>query len=222
MASAELELQKARAFIKAGDYSEARAILIAVDHPTAQDWLMKIDERMSDKPKRSDDPFAAAPTTGGSSMIVNNINQAAAPMPTTQVVVNQGGSANWLVQGVWFLFLGWWLGVLWITFAWAFMTTIIGIPLAIWMINRVSGVMALRSPSKKTVITVNGYNTTVEVNAQTEQYNFFLRAAFFVFFGWWLSAIWMYLAYFFCLLIIGLPLGFWMFDKTPFVLTLQR
>ena len=38
----------------------------------------------------------------------------------------------------------------------------------------------------------------------------------------WLSAFWMEVAYFFCLTLLGLPIGLWMFDKTPAVLTLGR
>jgi uncharacterized membrane protein YccF (DUF307 family) len=41
-------------------------------------------------------------------------------------------------------------------------------------------------------------------------------------FGWWFSAIWMATAYLLCLSIIGLPLGFWMFDLTPTVVSLKR
>lgn len=219
MASAQVQLQEAQSLIKAGRYVEARELLVHVDHPKASEWLMKLEKRLSQKPKRdsssierTDDQVARAIP----------VAQSATPTPTTQVIVNQNNNAGWIVQGLWFLFVGWWMGAIWVSLAWVVMTTIIGIPLAIWMINRISGVMALRSPSEQTTITVSGYNTTVEVNAQSTQLNFFIRAVYFALVGWWLSGIWMSIAYTFCLLVIGMPVGFWMFDKTPSVLTLQR
>jgi uncharacterized membrane protein YccF (DUF307 family) len=54
------------------------------------------------------------------------------------------------------------------------------------------------------------------------QRNIVLRALYFVLIGWWLSAIWMELAYAVCLTIIGLPIGFWMFDKVPALVSLHR
>lgn len=37
------QFEAARALIQDGEYDEARAILNAIDHPKAQDWLDKID-----------------------------------------------------------------------------------------------------------------------------------------------------------------------------------
>jgi uncharacterized membrane protein YccF (DUF307 family) len=102
------------------------------------------------------------------------------------------------------------------------MATIIGIPLGIYIINRLPQIIALRSPNQQTRVTVSGNSTRVEINAGVEQVNIFIRIIYFFLIGWWLSAIWMEFAYFFCVIIIGLPLGFWMFDKTPALLTLQR
>ena len=48
------------------------------------------------------------------------------------------------------------------------------------------------------------------------------RALWFVCVGWWLGAIWMGTAYFLCLIIIGLPIGIMMFDRTGGVMTLLR
>jgi len=48
-----------------------------------------------------------------------------------------------------------------------------------------------------------------------------LRAVWFVFIGWWLSALAISVAYFLCLIIIGLPLGFMIFNALPWILTLR-
>jgi uncharacterized membrane protein YccF (DUF307 family) len=54
------------------------------------------------------------------------------------------------------------------------------------------------------------------------QYPFLLRALYFVLIGWWFSALWMALASFVCWTIIGLPIGIWMFDGVPALVSLQR
>jgi uncharacterized membrane protein YccF (DUF307 family) len=48
-----------------------------------------------------------------------------------------------------------------------------------------------------------------------------VRAIWFVFIGTWLSAIAIGAAYFLCLIVIGLPLGFMIFNRLPLILTLR-
>jgi uncharacterized membrane protein YccF (DUF307 family) len=49
-----------------------------------------------------------------------------------------------------------------------------------------------------------------------------LRAVWFVFIGWWLSALAIGVAYFLCAIIVGLPLGFMIFNALPWILTLRE
>lgn len=126
-----------------------------------------------------------------------------------------------LIQLLWFVFIGWWFGQLWITVAWLLMLTIVGIPLGIKMMNKVPQVIALRGESEALRVTTSGGVTTVR-RTPVPQYNIVLRAIYFLLVGWWLSATWMELAYIACLTIIGLPLGFWMFDKVPALVSLRR
>lgn len=47
------------------------------------------------------------------------------------------------VRAVYFLVIGWWLGLLWGNIASLFAITIIGLPVAIWMLNRLPYVVSL-------------------------------------------------------------------------------
>lgn len=137
------------------------------------------------------------------------------------VVDNSNKNPGCLIQVLWFAFIGWWFGQLWIAVAWFLMLTIVGIPLGVKMMNKVPWVIALRGESEELRFTTSEGGTTVS-RASVPQHNIVLRALWFVFVGWWLSAAWMELAYVVCLTIIGLPLGFWMFDKVPALVSLRR
>lgn len=138
------------------------------------------------------------------------------------VIVTQKGGPGCLAQVLWFLFIGWWAGLIWVNIAWLFMLTIVGIPLGVKMLNKVPKIFALRDPDPGLVITKTGDVTVVSVGGQVPQRNTVIRAIWFLLVGWWLSFLWINIAYLACLTIIGLPLGFWMFDKTPAVVSLRR
>jgi len=139
----------------------------------------------------------------------------------SSVVVAKQHDHGCLVQLLWFIFIGWWAGQIWIALAWLLMLTIVGIPIAIKMMNKVPQILALRSPDKELSVTTDG-NTTFVSESEMPQRNILLRAIYFILIGWWLSAIWVELAYLLCLTIIGLPLGFVMFDKVPAIVSLRR
>jgi uncharacterized membrane protein YccF (DUF307 family) len=123
-----------------------------------------------------------------------------------------------LVQLVWFALVGWWLGQAWVAVAWFLAATIIGMPLAIMMLNRVPEVIALRGESELVLRNVGGRTIVTDV----PQYNILLRALYFVLVGWWLSALWIEFAFALCATIIFLPIGFWMFDLVPAIVSLCR
>lgn len=137
-------------------------------------------------------------------------------MTTATIVAKKNPGC--LVQLVWFALVGWWLGQAWVAVAWFFAATIIGMPLAVMMLNRVPEVMALRGETELLVRSWNGHAVVTEM----PQYNILLRALYFILVGWWASALWLELAYALCMTIIGLPLGFWMFDRTPAIVSLRR
>jgi uncharacterized membrane protein YccF (DUF307 family) len=137
-----------------------------------------------------------------------------------QIVVSKD-NPGCLVQLLWFALIGWWVGELWIAVAWLLMVTIVGIPLGIAMLNRLPQVIALRGNRVAVEVLRHG-DQVVQRETRLPQRNIVLRALYFVLIGWWLTALWMEAAYALCLSIIGLPVGFWMFDRVPALLTLQR
>lgn len=118
-----------------------------------------------------------------------------------------------LIQILWFVFIGWWLGIAVIEIAYICFLLVITIPAGIWLINRVPLAMALRQPP----VTIIGDHV-----ARVEQHNILLRALWFIFIGWWATFLWLHVAYVLCMTVVGLPLGFVMFDATPKVLTLEK
>jgi uncharacterized membrane protein YccF (DUF307 family) len=131
-------------------------------------------------------------------------------------------SPGCLLQILWFAFVGVWLGQAWMIAAWICMVTIIGIPLGVKMLNMLPKVIALREPDRQVQVTTfsNGYSTHRDLPER--QVNFLLRAVYFVLVGWWFSALWMEAAFALAASIIGLPLAFWMFDRTPGIVSLHR
>ena len=138
------------------------------------------------------------------------------------VIIETHNNPGCLLQILWFAFIGIWLGQIWMAVAWVLMITIIGIPFGIAMINMLPKVIALREPTQRVLVRTTQEGHLVQSEVEPKQIHFLLRALYFILIGWWLSAIWMELAYFICLTIIGLPIGFWMFDRVPAILSLKR
>ena len=128
-----------------------------------------------------------------------------------------------LIRVLWFLFIGWWLGLIWVLIAWFFNLTIIGLPLGLAMINNIPQVMTLR-PSRVYTVVENRNGTQVIRQRSLEQNPFLLRALYFLVIGCWFSLVWMLLAWLISLVTLGLafPISFWMFDRVPAVTTLAR
>ena len=127
-----------------------------------------------------------------------------------------------LFQILWFAFIGWWLGQAWMIVAWILMITIVGIPLSVMMLNKLPWIIALRNEPVRVRVTRRTDGSLVEREIDKPQVNFLLRAIYFILVGWWLSALWMEAAYALCMSVIGLPIGFWMFDLVPAVVSLRR
>jgi uncharacterized membrane protein YccF (DUF307 family) len=126
-----------------------------------------------------------------------------------------------LFQILWFAFIGIWLGQVWMIVAWILMVTIIGIPLGVAMLNKLPFIIALRQEPVEVKVMRRADGTLIQREVSPTQVNFFLRALYFILIGWWFSALWMEVAYALCCSVIGLPIGFWMFDCVPAVVSLK-
>jgi uncharacterized membrane protein YccF (DUF307 family) len=136
-------------------------------------------------------------------------------MNSRPIVYSEPARPGCLLQLLWFAFIGWWLGLLWVVLAWLMCVSVIGSPLGIAMLNRVPQIIALRGRRLVQIIPYVGVRSVPQINP-------LIRIVYFLLIGIWLSALWMIVAYALCLTIIGLPLGFWMFDAVPTVVSLKR
>lgn len=135
-------------------------------------------------------------------------------MARTEVVSERG--PNLLIRVLWFVLIGWWLGGIVSGVAWFLNVIIIGLPLGLYIINRLPTIITLRPQEQTWFFDPDGSVRGIE------QPPFLLRAVYFLLVGWWLSGVWMALAYAALVTIIGLPLAFWMYGRIGAVTTLYR
>jgi uncharacterized membrane protein YccF (DUF307 family) len=141
--------------------------------------------------------------------------------PRSVIVEEMRDEPGCLVQILWFLFVGSWLGALVVSVAWFLNATIIGLPIGMALLNNIPQVIALQNPQRRLKVIQEGDFTKV-IESDLPQRNFFVRAIYFLVIGWWWSGLWMAAAYALCATIILMPFGLAMFRLTPFMTTLQR
>jgi len=116
-----------------------------------------------------------------------------------------------LTRALWFVLVGWWLTPIVVNVAWFLNVTVIGIPIGIKLINLVPTALTLKEP-----------RSLSEDDFRPAQHSLVVRAAYFVFIGWWLSLLWANLAVLFSITVIGLPIGIWMANRLPWVTSLYK
>ncbi|MGW8143202.1 MAG: YccF domain-containing protein [Anaerolineales bacterium] len=126
-----------------------------------------------------------------------------------------------LIQALWFIFIGWWLGGLAMVLAWFMNVTIIGLPFGMLILNNIPRILSLQPPRRELIVTNSDGKIRIS-ERNLHQRNFFLRVIYFVFIGWWWSAIWLLTGYLLCITILLIPLSLEMFRLTPFMTTLKR
>ena len=62
---------------------------------------------------------------------------------TTAIDTDGTSQAGVLARAVYFIFVGWWASLVWAHVAWALCVTVVGIPLGVWMFERLPYVTSL-------------------------------------------------------------------------------
>ena len=137
-------------------------------------------------------------------------------MPATPSSGMASTSPNILIRLVWFLAIGWWLGGVVSAIAWFMIAIVIGLPFGLWLINRLPTIITLRAQEQQWYLQDGSWRQG------QSQYNFVFRALYFLVIGWWFSAIWMAVAYIAVILIVTIPIAFWMYGRVGAVTTLYR
>ena len=143
--------------------------------------------------------------------------------PRAPVVVETKGGPGLLVRAIWFIFVGWWLSGIVAAIAWAAMITILGLPLGIWLVNRLPTVITLRPRTAYAYAWTDAYgNTQYSSAVKIDQPPWWMRGLWFIVVGWWASFFLMAIAWLLIVLIITLPVGLMLFNRVPFVASLYR
>ena len=141
--------------------------------------------------------------------------------PTIVIVNERSGGTSMLVRAVWFIFIGWWLSGLAILVAYLACVTVIGLPIGFAIFNRLPAIITLRSRTRETSVEVKDGVTYIS-GGKVPQLSLLARALWFVLVGWWLGGVYLGVAWFLCVSIIGLPIGLLMFNRTGAVMTLLK
>jgi len=138
------------------------------------------------------------------------------------VVAHRKTGSNFFVRAIWYLFVGWWLTGLAIGFAWLCALSVVLLPIAYLVVNRIPTLLTLRPRSIQTDVAVDLDGTVRITTGGALQRPLWQRAMWFVFVGWWACGLAMFVAYALCLTLLGLPAGLMIFNRVPAVMTLQR
>lgn len=141
--------------------------------------------------------------------------------PVVPLVVTAPRGPSLIVRALWYLFVGWWLSAVVILLGYVCLLTVVGIPAAFALFNRIPQALTLRPRTTHYEATYqNGVMLLQEATIQ--QRPWIVRALYFLLIGWWFGAVWLVLAWVIGLLVITLPVSFLMYNRTSGIMTLQR
>ncbi|MGO9180068.1 MAG: YccF domain-containing protein [Candidatus Limnocylindrales bacterium] len=143
-------------------------------------------------------------------------------MVSTASVLEVKTGPHILVRIAWYFLVGWWVTGIAMALAWLAAAVVLGLPLSFWLVNRIPTMLTLRPRREQYLMVAGADGVTRMRKLATQQTNLLLRIVYFVLIGWWLSALWMAVAYVLMLTVLGIPIGMMMVNRIPFVFSLHR
>ena len=116
---------------------------------------------------------------------------------------------------LYFLFIGWWFGGLSALLGYVLCSTIIFLPLGVLILNRLPTLVWLKEPADA----IAYEQDMIRVH---ENVPLLLRILWFFVVGWSLGMFALGLGYICMVTVIGFPLGVWLINRVPLLLSLSR
>ena len=157
--------------------------------------------------------------TGSSEQRPTDRDKENIPAPTVINVKRSG--PRMLVRAIWFLFVGWWFGLIWLHIGYVLCATGLFLPVGLMMLNLLPSVLTLKAEDRQSLIVLTE-RSRVAVYVGGPQVDFVLRVLYFLLVGWWAGYLWTLTGYLFCFTIFLMPLGVMMLNQLPEVLTLRQ
>jgi uncharacterized membrane protein YccF (DUF307 family) len=123
-----------------------------------------------------------------------------------------------LLRIVYFLLVGWWLGLLAGVVGYLLCASFIGAPLGTMIFNRYPQILTLRPVKGISVRDSTGRTLSVP----HREINIFIRILYFLVVGWWLGALALKVGWILCITIIGMPVGLLILNRLPLLMTLKQ
>jgi uncharacterized membrane protein YccF (DUF307 family) len=116
---------------------------------------------------------------------------------------------------LYFLLIGWWFGGLVALAGYLLCASIIGLPIGVILLNRLPTFVWLKEPKEEWI-------SEYDVHHAVNDIPFLLRVLWFFVVGWSLGLAVLGIGYIFLVTIIGFPIGIWLINRVPLLLTLSR
>ncbi len=117
---------------------------------------------------------------------------------------------------VYFFVIGWWLGLFAAILGMLLCSTIIGLPLGTMLLNKLPAIVFMREEGEPCPA---GYS---DHRHMREPMPFLIRVLWFFVLGWSLGTLLITLGYLLAFTLIGIPLGIFLLNRVPLVMTLSR
>lgn len=124
-----------------------------------------------------------------------------------------------LLRLVYFVFAGWWIGAAVALAGWVCCLTIVLLPIGVFVLHRLPLVTTLTMPDDE--YRPMKHHGEYRVMRETDSVPFLFRALWFFCVGFWLSFVWIKLAFLLGATFVLTPVAFWMINRVPAILTLE-